>query len=448
MKGGFLMNRCALQNGPSVDERYRTLRFRVLTLLAAGLWAAFVPGVVAAGPAHDVTFGGPIESLPAGPALVGDWTVAGVVVHVSATAAIDQSKGAAAVGALVQVKGAPRTDRSIDATEIKVLRSSPPQPRPRPQAVEVAGLIVTLPAEPPFVGDWLVDETTVHVVAATRVDERHGAVAVGAFVLVRGTRLDDRSIKALSVEVKRPAQPRSECGFVILHLTATEAAPAGAEGVVLTRRVVLPNGSEREDLKVAVEHLLPESSYDVVVDGLNAGVIVTDAQSEGHLFLSTSDVPGAEPLPAELRPVADRVHAEVLAGNVAVLAGDFEDARRHGCGNIAPDYLAAALLLGEDGAPRGVAVASIKADLQILRIAAWSLAPGAVVTLLLDGEALGKLTTGADGTAHLVLSSSPGAGQLPLPAEAQPVSDLLHVELQAADGSLLAAGNLAPVPGP
>lgn len=436
-----------LQKSESSMMRHRPVSLRVLMLLAAGFMAALAPGLVAAGPMHDATFVGPIESLPAGPGLIGDWTVAGQVVHVAATTNVDQSNGTAAVGAHVQVKGRPRADRSIDATEIRVLRSSPPQPRPRPQAVEVAGPIVTLPAGPPFIGDWLVGETSVHVLAATRIDERLGPVAVGAFVLVRGTRQADRSINALSIEVKRPAQPPRECGFAILHLTATIAAPAGAEGVVLTRRVVLPNGTEREDLKVAVEHLLPATGYDVVVDGINAGVIVTNAEGEGHLFLSTADIPGAEPLPAELRPVADRVHAEVLSGAAAVLAGDFEDARRPGCGNARPDYLALALLLGEDGAPRGVAVASIQGEVQMLRVAAWGLAPGAVVSLAVDGAALATLTAGADGTAHAVFSSRPAAGQLPPPAEAMPVSDLLHVELLAADGSLLAAGNFIPVHG-
>ena len=80
-------------------------------------------------------------------------------------------------------------------------------------------------------------------------------------------------------------------------------------------------------------------------------------------------------------------------------------------------------------------------------MAAWSLAPGAVVSVVADGVALGTLTASPDGTAHLVLSSSPTAGQLPLPPEAQPLSNLLHVELLAGDGAVLAAGNFAAAPG-
>ena len=412
--------------------------------------AAAVIGVLpaAAGPNPSVTFVGPIESLPADPALIGDWTVAGRTVHVTAATALDQSKGAATVGAHVQVKGVARADRSVDAAEIKVLRVPTPQPRPRPRPVEIAGVIAVLPAGPPFVGDWIVDQTLVHVTADTRIDERLGPVAVGAFVLVRGARREDAAIDAASVEVKRPAQPRRECDFAVLHLTATTAAPAGAEGVVLTRLVVLPNGTRREDLKVAVEHLLPATTYDVVIDAINAGVIVTNDEGEGHLFLSSADIPGAEPLPAELMPVAERVHAEVQAAGAAVLAGDFADARRNGCGQPRPDYVAVALLLGVDGAPRGVAVASIKGDVQMVRVAAWSLAPGAEVAIAADGIALGTLTAGADGTGHVVFSSSPGAGQLLLPADAMPVSDLLHLDLSAADGTPYAGGNFVPAPTP
>ena len=420
----------------------------VLAAVAAALLAVLVAPAAAAAPNHSVTLVGAIEALPADPSLVGDWTVAGQVVHVAATTSIDQSKAPAAVGATVQVKGRARPARSLDATEIKVLRAVTPQPRPRPRPVELAGIVMLLPAGPPFIGDWRVDETPVHVTAATRIDERLGPVAVGAFVLVRGTRRDDRSIDATAIDVKRPAKPPRECDFAILHLIAAEGAPEGAEGVVLTRRIVLPNGTAREDLKVAVEHLLPETTYDVVIDGINAGVIVTSAEGEGHLFLSDADIPGAEPLPAELQPVADRVHAEVLVAGAAVLVGDFEDARQHGCGQVRPGYLAIALLLGDEGTPRGVAIAAIKGELQTLRIAAWSLAAGDILTVVVDGPSLATLTAGADGTAPVVLSTSPEAGQLPLPAEALPVSDLLHVELQAAGGSVVAAGNLVPAPGP
>jgi hypothetical protein len=429
---------------------FRTQRATVLALALVAI-AAAVPA--AAGPTPHVTFVGPIEGLPAGPGLVGDWTVAGRTVHVTASTAIDQSKGAPAPGVLAQVKGAVRADRSVDAAEIKILQAPAPRPRPQPQRVEIAGVVTALPPGPPFVGDWTVRDVIVHVAPTTQIDERRGAVAVGAFVVVRGAKRDDGSIDAASIEVKRPVEPprpepRPECDFAVLHLTAAEGAPAGAEGVVVTRLVVLPNGTRREDLKVAVEHLLPAATYDVVVDAVNAGVIVTNDDGEGHLFLSTADIPGAEPLPPELQPVAERRHAEVRAAGAVLLAGDFANARRVGCGQVRPDYLAMALLLDGDGAAHGVAVAAIRGGAQTLRIAAWALAPGATVSATADGVPLGTLTANADGTAHLALSSVPGAGQLPLPAAAMPVSDLLRVELQDAGGAMIAGGSLVPAAKP
>jgi len=429
----------------AVGRRPRPDAAWILCAVTATMLATLAAPPAAAAPNQHVTLVGAIEALPAGPGLAGEWTVAGQAVHVAAGTPIDQSKAPAVVGATVQVKGKPRADRSLDASEIRVLRA--PMPRPRPRPVELAGTVAALPDGPPFVGDWLVDGTTVHVTEATRVDERIAPVAVGAFVLVRGARREDGSLDAASIEVRRAAPRPRMCDFAVLHLTAAEGSPAGAEGVVLTRVVVLPNGTERQDLKLSVENLLAETAYDVVIDDVNAGVILTDAEGDGHLFLSDADIPGAEPLPAELSPVFERAHAEVQVAGAAVLAGDFADARRHGCGQARPDAMALAVLLDADGTPRGVAIVAVKGDVQTFRLAAWTLPPGVAFGLFADGIALATVTAGPDGAAQVVLSSLPGAGQLPLPAEALPVGDLVHVELRAGDGSVLAAGDLVPAPG-
>ncbi len=439
------MSLLPLRRREPVNAGSRRLPVLMLSVIAVTLAAIMAPPAVLAGPAPGVTLVGLVESLPSGGVLIGDWTVAHVVVHVAATATIDQSKAAVAVGVLVQVKGKARADRSIDASAIKVLTTSVQPPRPRP--VEVTGVIAGLPATDGFIGDWQVGEVVVHVTAATRIDQRLAPVALGALVHVRGTIRADRSVDALEIAVKRPAPPPRDCDLAILHLAPTAAAPTGAEGVVIARRLVFGDGSEREDLKVAVEKLLPSTTYDVVVDDINAGLIITDGLGEGHLFLSSADIPGAEPLPAELRPLADRVHVEVLAASVAVLAGDFADANKPGCGHRMPDYLALALLQGADGTPHGVVIASIKGDLQMLRFVGWALTPGAPVALLVDGVALGNLVVRDDGTVHAVFSTSPGAGQWPLPPEVLPVGDLLHAELHAADGSPIAAGDFALPPG-
>lgn len=430
-----------------------TLRARAIGASALFFCTAVVVATLAAAPAaaapkNHVTLVGLVEALPAG--LIGDWTVAGRLVHVTAATAVDQSKGEALVGSLVQVKGQGAADGSVNAAEITVLRSAAPQPRPRPnpRRVEVVGMIMSLPGTPDFVGDWIVNERLVHVAATTELDQRLGAVAVGAFVLVRGTAGEDGSVDAARIEVKKPAAPRRECDFAVLHLTPAETAPEGAEGVVLTRKIVLPNGTAREDIKVAVEHLTPDTSYDVVIDGINAGLLMTNEEGEGHLFLSSADIPGAEPLPAELSPVSALAHVEVQASGEPVLIGDLADANRHGCGSAAPDYLAIAVLLAEDGSPLGVAMVVSKNSQQTLRVAAWSLPAGAPVNLVVDGVSLGTFTPAANGTLHVAFSTSPGGGQLPLPIELQPVNELIQVELQAEDATPIASGSFAPVPGP
>ena len=74
------------------------------------------------------------------------------------------------------------------------------------------------------------------------MDDKVNYTLVGAFVLVHGTRRDDGSVDATVIAVKRPAQSPRACDFAVLHLEAAEGAPEDAEGVVLTRLIVLPNG--------------------------------------------------------------------------------------------------------------------------------------------------------------------------------------------------------------
>jgi hypothetical protein len=63
---------------------------------------------------------GAVQALASTPGFVGDWTVAGVTVHVSDATRIDQEDGTLDVGATVEVKGTKRADGSIDARKIDV----------------------------------------------------------------------------------------------------------------------------------------------------------------------------------------------------------------------------------------------------------------------------------------------------------------------------------------
>ena len=66
------------------------------------------------------------------------------------------------------------------------------------------GVIERLPSTAP-IGDWLVSGTTVHVSAATEIDEDGNAIAVGATVEVEGTVGTDGSITATKVQIEEGA---------------------------------------------------------------------------------------------------------------------------------------------------------------------------------------------------------------------------------------------------
>ena len=75
------------------------------------------------GGSRQISYQGAIESLPSG-GLIGDWRVAGHTVHVSASTEIRQDKGAAVVGAEVEVKGTTQSDGSTNAARVDVLSGS------------------------------------------------------------------------------------------------------------------------------------------------------------------------------------------------------------------------------------------------------------------------------------------------------------------------------------
>ncbi len=85
------------------------------------------------------------------------------------------------------------------------------------------GVIERLPSTAP-IGDWLVSGTTVHVSAATEIDEDGNAIAVGATVEVEGTMGTDGSITATKVQIEEGADDDA-FGEAELHGTV-ESLPA------------------------------------------------------------------------------------------------------------------------------------------------------------------------------------------------------------------------------
>ena len=144
-------------------------------------------------------FAGVIQNLPA-VGLIGDWTVNGRVIHVTANTLIRIESGAVEPGAFVEITGCPRTDGSIDAGKIEVERAEE-APHPFPFVI-FFGLVQTLPASP-FTGDWVVKGRIVHVTGSTEID-RPSLLGAGSFVLVAGGLRSDGSVDAVRIQVRQP----------------------------------------------------------------------------------------------------------------------------------------------------------------------------------------------------------------------------------------------------
>ncbi len=66
--------------------------------------------------------------------------------------------------------------------------------------VKFTGTIQSLPQKG-LIGDWKVSGRTVHVSAATQIDQSDGAAVKGAKVTVEGLKQKDGSITAMSIDV-------------------------------------------------------------------------------------------------------------------------------------------------------------------------------------------------------------------------------------------------------
>ena len=65
---------------------------------------------------------------------------------------------------------------------------------------EFYGIVQAMP-EKGYVGQWNVDDKTVHVTEDTKIEEKHGKLAVGAYVEVEGVTFEGKFI-ASEIETK------------------------------------------------------------------------------------------------------------------------------------------------------------------------------------------------------------------------------------------------------
>lgn len=168
-----------------------------MILLLGMVPARLASGLDDSGNNNGFELDGTITALPTAPDFIGDWTVAGKTIHVTATTKIEQDNGKVAVGAVVEVKGAPQTDGSINASKIEVKLSSGGGSETR-----LTGSVESIPSTPNRLGDWKIAGKTVHVTATTRLKQENTPIAVGVNVQVEGLLQSDGSINALSIEPK------------------------------------------------------------------------------------------------------------------------------------------------------------------------------------------------------------------------------------------------------
>ncbi|MBX3278012.1 MAG: hypothetical protein KF868_08435 [Acidobacteria bacterium] len=189
-------------------------------------------------------FRGVVESLPSSPGLIGDWTVGGRTVRVTATTTIKQKHGPVAVGVTVEVEGIAQNDGSFVAVEIET-QNSPNN------LAEFRGVVESLPSDPGRIGDWIVSGRTVRVTADTRIMEQHGPAAVGALVQVTGTPQQDGSIIAVRIQVEKRMQgnPGSQVKFFGTIEALPPADDLKGEWIVSGRKVLVVEGTiiRRED---------------------------------------------------------------------------------------------------------------------------------------------------------------------------------------------------------
>ncbi len=396
--------------------------------------------------AEEIELTGVVEALPDG-GLIGLWTVSGQSVNVTEETEIDETHGAVELGVTVEVEGYAGDGGVIDATKVKVEEEG----EENDDGPTFVGDVEALPDTPDLLGEWLIEGRTVVVSADTELLPDLQSFAEGARVKVWADLLEDGTYAATRIAVLHqgdgPHHP-SDAVTAVLHLMPTEAAPEEAEGVVLTKTMTLVDGMVAEDLKVAVEHLLPAALYDVVIDTVPAGTIMTNEEGEGSLFLSTRAVGGAEPLPADLRPLTGLEHIDVLdSAATVILTGEFADAMRHTRQHPGDALTTVAVLVNGEDLAVGAAVARATEVVQTLEVAVWGLTPGESYLIWVDDTDLAEVVADHRGRIQLSFGAPAAIGEEPIPDLLLPVSGLVRIEIRLA-GDTVAGGDFGPALSP
>lgn len=322
-------------------------------------------------PQRESKLVGRVESLP-GAGLVGDWTVAGVVVHVTAETEIDQGHGSVQVGATVKVAGTFRADGSLDARKVEVLGN--PGPMPPPADAKVFAVLKLKPsAEAPVaaegvvilrvfkLGDAVVREDFklgvehllpqhlydvyvdgVHAGAVATNQEGEGHIFLSSAPLPAAEPLTpglSPLLERQQVEVRGGsaviltgnfADARWDGGTHPQREYLAVAPLVSSESVVLGLGVAEIKES-KQTLKLAAFFLPASVPVTVVVDDQVLGTVQTQANGYIHATFSTQPEDAQLPLPEAALPVSSWQKLELRdVSGVVLVSGEFVAAPRPG----------------------------------------------------------------------------------------------------------------------
>ncbi len=141
---------------------------------------------------------GAVTALPGTTGQIGDWTVAGVTVIVSATTVFPTGQPASiTVGTVVDVNGTLNADGTVTASRIAA------EPQPPPKGYDFTGTVTALPGTSGQIGNWTVGGKTVDVTSSTVFPAGQLAtIVVGSMVEIDGVLNADGSITALRIAIQ------------------------------------------------------------------------------------------------------------------------------------------------------------------------------------------------------------------------------------------------------
>lgn len=169
---------------------------------------------------------GIINSLPGTGNFIGDWTVGNRKITVTSATLLDQTRGAFAIGARVEVEGFLQTDGTISASKIKT------RPENQVEDFKFFGTIGSLPNTANLIGDWIISGRTVHVTSATRLEQERQRFAVGVYVIVEAIPQAGGSITA--TEIKTVIISTASAASFSIGAAAPETIVAGFGSMLST----------------------------------------------------------------------------------------------------------------------------------------------------------------------------------------------------------------------